>query len=86
MIIPLSVTVSEDAGVRELCEANGLTENVFAREAHLLPSLDLFMSSLSDLSCLSHFEGLTTICFINVPNVTSVSALDGCCPGESLCG
>lgn len=73
--------VSDDAGVRELCEANGLSENVFIKEAHLLSSLDLFMSSLRSFRCLRHFRGLTTICFINVPNLVSVSGLDACCPG-----
>ncbi|CAN0113324.1 unnamed protein product [Ectocarpus sp. 6 AP-2014] len=75
----------EDAGVREICEANGLNENAFVRESHLLRSLDLFMSGLRGLGCLSYFGGLTAVCFINVPNLTSVSGLDECCPGlESL--
>lgn len=42
------------------------------------------MSGLIDSACLSHFGGLTSICFINVPNLISLSGLDGCCPGE--CG
>ncbi|CAM9822517.1 unnamed protein product [Scytosiphon promiscuus] len=71
----------EDSGLRELCEANGLTENAFIRQGHVLSSLDLFMSGLRDLGCLGHFGGLTAICFINVPNITSVSGLDMCCPG-----
>ena len=73
---------SEDAAVRELCEANGLTEQAFVRDSHQLSSLGLFMSGLRDSACLSHFGGLTAICFINVPNLTSLSGLDGCCPGK----
>lgn len=73
---------SDCAGVRELCEANGLTEKSFVRESHQLSSLDLFMSGLRDSACLRHFGGLTAICFINVPNLTSLSGLDKCCPGK----
>lgn len=40
------------------------------------------MSGLRELGCLSYFGGLTAICFINVPNLTSVSGLDACCPGQ----
>lgn len=69
--------------MREVCEANGLTEKVFVRESHLLSSLDLFMSGLNNSGCLNHFGGLTAICFINVPNLNSVSGLDGFCPGQS---
>eukprot|EP00752_Nemacystus_decipiens_P007096 g6358.t1 len=43
------------------------------------------MSGLRDSACLRHFGGLTAIYFINVPNLTSLSGLDACCPGlESL--
>ncbi|CAM9171285.1 unnamed protein product, partial [Hapterophycus canaliculatus] len=72
---------SDDSGLREVCEANGLTENVFVIQSHVVTSLDLFMSGLKDLGCLSFFGGLTAICFINVPNITSVAGLDECCPG-----
>lgn len=81
-LVPFPQHNSEDAGVREVCEANGLNENAFVRESHLLQSLDLFMSGLRDLGCLSYFGGLTAIRFINLPNLTSVSGLDACCPGQ----
>lgn len=71
-----------DAGVREICDANGLSEDTFVREVHLLPSVDMFMSNLEDIHSLGFFGGLIAICFINVPNITSVAGLDKCCPGE----
>lgn len=49
-----------------------------------MPSLDLFMSGVNDARCLSHFRGLNALCFINVPNLASLSVLETCCPGECL--
>lgn len=68
--------------MREICEANGLSEDTFVREAQLLSSLDMFMSNLEDVRSLCYFRGLTALCFINIPNLNSVAGLDGYCPGD----